>query len=286
MIGVIRVIGVNESWPATRAAIVAAFLVLAAAACDRGPTNRSRSDSGRGSRGEALAATAGLTRQEPAYAPRPLDAFGRVTGFVEIDGPPPPDSVIQPSLDQPVCTVAFTRRGIDRLGSRAAGVVVWIDGLRSGKPLPIEKRFEIANDRCMLVPEVQAALATGTLNVQNLDAVEHRTRITRRDGGEVLATIRETDEGQVVPNERVLAKPGLLQLSCDVHPWTHAWIAVFDHPYYTMTDRNGSFSMDSIPPGRYRLQAWHPRLGVVSDSLTIEPGKVTSATLRPRAGHW
>ena len=41
--------------------------------------------------------------------------------------------------------------------------------------------------------------------VPHLDAAEHRTRITRRDGGEVLATIRETDEGQVVPNEHVLA---------------------------------------------------------------------------------
>jgi len=60
--------------------------------------------------------------------------------------------------------------------------------------------------------------------------VEHRTRITRRDGGELLATIRETDEGQVVPNEHVLSKAGVLELSCAAHPWTHGWIAVFDHP--------------------------------------------------------
>jgi hypothetical protein len=190
--------------------------------------------------------------------------------------------VIQPAVDQTVCNVAFTRRGIERLGSRAAGVVVWIDGLRSGKPLPIERRFEIANDRCMLVPELQAAVAGGTLNVQNLDAVEHRTRITRRDGGDVLATIRETDEGQVVPNERVLVRPGVLHASCDKHAWTHAWIAVFDHPYYTMTGRDGSFSIDSIPPGRYRMQVWHPRLGTVSDSVTIEAGKVASLTLRAK----
>ena len=45
--------------------------------------------------------------------------------------------MIQPSLDQPACGAAFTRRGIERYGNRAIGVVVWIDGLRSGKPLPV-----------------------------------------------------------------------------------------------------------------------------------------------------
>ncbi len=264
---------------------MAATSVVAATACERGAARGARSDSGKGTRGEALAATADRSRQEPAYTVRALDAFGRVTGFVEIDGPPPLDSVIQPTADQTVCTVAFTRRGIERLGSRAAGVVVWIDGLRSGKPLPIERRFEIANDRCMVVPELQSAIAGGTLNVQNLDAVEHRTRITRRDGGEVLATIRETDEGQVVPNERVLAKPGILHLGCDAHAWTHAWIAVFDHPYYTMSARDGSFSIDSVPPGRYQMRLWHPRLGGVDESVTVEPGKATIVTLRARASN-
>src|SRR4029078_11505038 len=102
---------------------------------------------------------------------------------------------------------------MERYGNDVIGIVVWIEGLRAGKPLPIERRFEIANDRCLLVPEVQTAIAGGTLNVQNLDATEHRTRITRRDGGEVVATIRETDEGQVVPNEHILQKPGVLHLA-------------------------------------------------------------------------
>jgi hypothetical protein len=203
---------------------------------------------------------------------------------VEIEGTVPPDSVVQPTSDQTVCGVSFTRRSVEHRGNRAVGVVVWIDGLRSGKPLPVERRFEIANDRCLLVPELQAAIAGGTLNVQNLDAVEHRTRITRREGAELLATIRETDEGQVVPNEHVLAKAGVLELSCAAHPWTHGWIAVFDHPYFAMTGTDGSFVIDSVPPGRYQLHAWHPRLGAMEETMTIEAGKATTITLRARPG--
>jgi len=228
-----------------------------------------------------MAATAKAV-QAPPYTVRPLDTFGRVTGFVEIDGEPPPDTVFQPAADPLICGTAFTRRGIERSGNRAVGVVVWIDGLRSGKPLPVERRFEVVNERCLLWPEVQTALAGGTLNVRNLDATEHRTRITRREGGEVLGTIRETDEGQVVPNEHVLSKPGVLNLSCDVHSWTHAWIAVFDQPYFATTGRDGAFSIDSIPPGRYQVRLWHPRLGAVEESVSIEPGKAATVTLRAR----
>ena len=262
--------------------VVLGFLALAGTACDRARSVFSKSDSGASTSGEAMAATA-RTAQAPPYTVTPLDAFGRVTGFVEIDGDPPPDTVFQPAGDPLVCGTGFTRRGIERTGNRAVGVVVWIDGLRSGKPLPVERRFELVNDRCMISPEVQTALAGGTLNVRNLDATEHRTRITRRAGGEVLATIRETDEGQVVPNEHVLSKPGVLNLSCDVHPWTHAWIAVFDQPYFAMTGRDGAFSIDSIPPGRYQLRLWHPRLGQVEEGVTVEAGKAAIVTLRAKS---
>lgn len=252
---------------------------LSIAACDRPGSDRdARANS------EALAATPKSRQQAPAYTVRQLDAVGAVSGVVEIDGPLPADSVIQaPTTDQPVCIPTFIRRGIEHRGPRAAGVVVWIDGIHSGKPLPLERRFEVTNEDCALVPELQAAVAGGTLNVRNRDATEHRTRVTRRDGGEVVATIRETDEGQVVPNDKVLAKAGVLELTCEAHPWTRSWIAVFDHPYYAVTDANGAFVMDSVPAGRYAVRIWHPRLGTVTDSVTVEAGQRASMVLRPRA---
>jgi len=259
----------------------AAFAVtLAVAGCDRGERDAANSNP---TKGEALAATPQTAPQAPTYTTRPLTSFGRVGGFVELDGPPPPDTVFQPAVDQQICGTGFTRRGIDTRGTRIVGVVVSIYGIRSGKPLPLDRRFEIANTRCLLVPEIQTAVAGGTLNIRSDDAIEHRTRITRLDDGEVVATIRETDEGQVVPDERVLAKPGLLELSCSSHAWTHGCIAVFDHPYFATTGTDGSFAIDSVPPGRYQVRAWHPRLGSVADSVTIGEGQTTSLTLRARA---
>jgi hypothetical protein len=130
---------------------------------------------------------------------------------------------------------------------------------------------------------MQTAVVGGTLNVRSQDPVEHRTRIVHRDGGEVLAIIRETDEGQVVPNGRVLARPGILELGCEVHAWTHGWIVVFDHPYFATSGGDGGFVMDSVPPGRYLIRGWHPRLGQLEDSATVIAGQATQVILRATA---
>ena len=274
----------NKRYRARRRAGAALFTfgvtVSGLVACNRGSGDKAGDNA---QNGEALAATPRRAPQATPYVVRPLDAIGQVRGVVQLDGAPPADSVIQPASDQLICGAGFTRRGIERRGNQVAGVVIWIEGLRSGKPLPLERRFEITSDRCTLIPEVQTAVAGGTLNVRSLDAVEHRTRIVHRDGGEVLATIRETDEGQVVPNERVLARPGTLELGCDVHPWTQAWIAVFDHPYFTTSGADGSFAMDSLPPGSYQIRAWHPRLGPIEDRITITAGQAAQLVLTVRA---
>jgi hypothetical protein len=96
--------------------------------------------------------------------------------------------------------------------------------------------------------------------------------------------VTEHDAGQVVPDESVLVTPGRIEIRCDVHPWTHGWILAFDHPYYDVTDRRGAFEMDSVPPGRYEIVAWHERLGEMSDSVVVTQGGTAQValTMRPR----
>jgi hypothetical protein len=48
-----------------------------------------------------------------------------------------------------------------------------------------------------------------------------------------------------------------LRLQCDVHVHMNAWTAAFDHPYFTVTDAAGKFTLTDVPPGRYTLVAWH-----------------------------
>jgi hypothetical protein len=60
-----------------------------------------------------------------------------------------------------------------------------------------------------------------------------------------------------------------IPVKCNIHPWMKTYIAVFKHPYFVLTSKNGTFEMDNLPPGNYTLEAWHERLGTATQQITI-----------------
>lgn len=48
-----------------------------------------------------------------------------------------------------------------------------------------------------------------------------------------------------------------ISLSCSIHPWMKAWIQVFDHPYFALTDAEGNFKISKAPAGKWRIYYWH-----------------------------
>jgi hypothetical protein len=204
----------------------------------------------------------------PSVAYRPIDlaAIGTISGTVQIDGDPPRDSVVLPSSDREICGAGYPDSSIVHRGNTLANAVVWLSDVKEGKKLPIERRTEIVNEECRLLPRVQAVVAGTTVNVRNEDRLEHTTRFIRGGpGGDTLAKIPLTDDGQVVPNEHIAAKAGMIAATCAQHDWTRGYIAVFESPYFAVTDESGAFRLDSVPPGKYRLLVWHERGGEPSE---------------------
>ena len=64
-------------------------------------------------------------------------------------------------------------------------------------------------------------------------------------------------------------------VKCDVHPWMKSYTQVFDHPYFSVTDKDGSFSIPNVPDGTYEIVAWQEKFGskrVLSQSVTVKSG--------------
>jgi hypothetical protein len=222
-----------------------------------------------------------IAPSEPAYKTQPLSAYGRVTGSLNYTGPAPTDSVTHVTTDADVCGASLVDVSVRTRGPRVAGVVVWLTGVTAGKPMPYTKRFDLMTQGCRLIPRVQTAIVGGTVNVRSADAVTHRTHFARN--GTALITVPETEDGQIVPTESVLTTAGLVEVTCEVHPWTHGWIAAFDQPYFTVTNDDGQFTIDSVPPGRYRITTWHERFGLLTDSVAVTNGVTTSLSLTYRS---
>ena len=62
----------------------------------------------------------------------------------------------------------------------------------------------------------------------------------------------------------------MIPLKCDVHPWMVGYVGVLNHPYFAVTGEDGSFEIKNLPPGDYEIEAWHEKLGVQSQKITLK----------------
>lgn len=230
--------------------------------------------------GDVAPRTAVVTTPSRPYREIAVATPGRISGTVEFDGVFPRDSVIQLTSDQTGCGQSVVDRRVDRTGTRVSGVAVWVSDIREGRQLPLERRFELTNEDCVMEPRVQAVLVGGALNVISADVAMHRNRIIDVATGEALALAPFNDNGQVVPFDRLLTKPAELEVICELHLWSKAYLLVFDHPYFAVTGKSGDFTIDGLPPGTYTVRAWHPVLGLVGRLVTVSPGAQATVALK------
>lgn len=221
-----------------------------------------------------------LPRSPVPYSEAAVANPGRVTGSVQFDGAPPGDTAIIVPADQNGCGKPLVVQLLARSGGRVANAVVWLTDVRQGRPLPNDRRFQLTNDDCAWDPQVQTAVTGGALNVVNYDPLAERAYATRVSTGDTVAIAPFTDDGQVIPYDRLLREPGVLEFSVESRPMSRAWVVVLDQPYFAITDSHGTFTIDSVPPGVHHIRAWHPMLGIADGTVTVAPNGTATVDLK------
>jgi hypothetical protein len=221
-----------------------------------------------------------VTAPSSPYRAQNVSGGSKLTGTIDFDGVIPADSIMTPPQEQMECGQRIVDHRVDHTGTRIGGAVVWLTDIRSGKPLPMQRRFELANVDCLMSPKVQIVFSPSTLNVVSEDAALHRDRVINVGTGELEAMVPFNDNGEVVPYDRLFEGTKQLEITCELHPWAKAWILVVDHPYFATSEINGTFSIDDVPPGTYHLKAWHPLLGVAEQTVTVGAGGSSNVALK------
>ncbi|MGE3821724.1 MAG: hypothetical protein AB7I30_20115 [Isosphaeraceae bacterium] len=136
---------------------------------------------------------------------------------------------------------------------------------------------EIDQRNCDFLPHSVAVHQDQTLRFKSSDPVNHNVHLTpfvNPPFNLILAANGEVER-------KLLAERRPIPLVCDIHPWMKGWIMVFDHPFFAVTEKDGSFEIKGAPPGAQKLVVWQESVGYVTVGLaagmpvTVEPSKTT-----------
>lgn len=104
-----------------------------------------------------------------------------------------------------------------------------------------------------LLPAVLPIVAGQSVDFENLDPIFHNVFS--------LSPARPFDLGEYrAPGVRTVRfpRPGIVEVYCNIHPRMAATILVLPNRFFAVTGRGGTFRLEGVPAGRWRLYAWQP----------------------------
>ncbi|MCU1386397.1 MAG: hypothetical protein JWL71_5094 [Acidobacteria bacterium] len=69
-------------------------------------------------------------------------------------------------------------------------------------------------------------------------------------------------------------RAGIVRVFCDIHSHMNAYILVFNHPFFAMTDPDGRYRIENVPPGTYGVIAWNEGTSSETRPITVPDGGV------------
>jgi plastocyanin len=199
---------------------------------------------------------------------------GEINGTITLKGTPPPEKDITPLKDDATCgkfhsTMPKTRFYVVGANNGLADVVVSLQGA-AGKSAGASAPAVVLDQKaCEYVPSILAVQTGQKITVKNSDPVMHNVHTTPAPAGN-----KEMNQVQMAGGPDLVMtfdKPEeYLRFKCDVHPWMFAWVTVFDHPYFALSGKDGTFKIANVPAGKYTLVASHRKAGKVTQEIEVK----------------
>jgi plastocyanin len=209
----------------------------------------------------ALVATAALLSWHP---PASAQGGGSISGEVKVSGTPPAPKVIKVNKDNEVC--GQEKKIVDVAVGPANGLALAVVSVTDAKGAKAGKAT-LDQKGCEFHPEV-LIMAPGEIEILNSDGVLHNIHTFSTANPSIN---KAQPKFKKTMTER-LDKPEAIKVQCDVHSWMHGWILVTENPAAT-TDDKGSFKIENVPPGKHKVEVWHPVLGKQSKEVEVKAGQ-------------
>jgi plastocyanin len=138
----------------------------------------------------------------------------------------------------------------------ASGIAVWLLPLKAepDPPAAALPRGRIEQRDKRFIPHVTVIQVGTEIDFPNRDPFFHNVFSTF-DGKTFDLGLYANGESRPVRFNR----PGVSFLYCNIHPQMSAIIVTVETPYFSSSARDGNFTINDVPVGRYELRVWHER---------------------------
>ena len=249
----------------------------------------------------ALALTTQVQAKKSNYEETQVANGGSISGTVLFKGTVPP--AIQEDLNKGknaefCATHPDTLKGgirprlkVGVKNGKLENTVILIEDISKGKPWAKETiNFDFS--QCDIFPKVTVIRKTPKGMKDELVQVTNQDEniLHNPHGYSVKGANRKTLFNKPLPSKGSVAdvtkslkrlkpkKDSHFFLQCDQHNYMEADARVVWNPYYTVSSQDGTFTIDNVPAGTYKITAWHPYVGEVTQEVTVAGGAKTDTS--------
>jgi plastocyanin len=196
---------------------------------------------------------------------------------VKYDGKPPKKRPLRMDAD-PVCGSSHSGKVFSESfkvnsNGELAESIVYLRNVKYNGSIPKEV-VELDQKGCIYTPHVFGIQAGQELLIKNSDATLHNIHSIPKKNKEFNFAMPKVVKQKKAKFDK---SEDPFYIKCDVHPWMKTWVLVSDHPYYSVTDKNGNYQIKNVPAGTYEVVCWQEKFKkkAIVDKVTVGSGSVT-----------
>lgn len=210
-----------------------------------------------------------------------LATAGSVSGTIRFNGKTPTPIVIDMAQD-PACNEAsktpnMTEQYVVHEGQLANVFVYVKDGLGNRIYVPTKTPVVLDQKGCRYIPHVIGAMVGQPVEFRNSDRTMHNIHIVP-PGSDDSSGLDISQAAMAGTRQHIFRNAGLMiPVRCNNHPWMEAFLNVVKNPFFAVSNIDGTYEIQGLPPGTYTLVAVHEKLGIQSQQITIQSHQASNA---------
>jgi Carboxypeptidase regulatory-like domain len=219
------------------------------------------------------------------YSTRSVSAAaeGKITGTIKLQGTPPHQKPIDMSKE-PNCQKAHASKPVttETVVASPNGGLEWVavyisEGLPTAAANVVPSETPQWDQKgCQYIPHVMALDMNQHFKVTNSDPHSHNIHPMPKPGGPNHEWNKSQPAGAPPFDVSWTGEEVAIHVKCNIHPWMSGYMAVVKGPT-AVSDENGSYTINNVPPGNYTLTAWQETYGPQTQKVTVSAGAPAKA---------